>query len=182
MLQFFERGERHGHGRAPCARLVDDAVRAHAARPLPRQLPRPRRRARDPAGVRGASAIRVEYFGDEIERITRFDPLRGDVARGGRPRRGLSAARTTSRRASDIERAIGSIQRRAAPSASTSWRREGKLLERQRLEQRTRFDLEMLKEIGYCHGIENYSRHLSGRAAGRAAADPARLLSRRTSC
>ena len=47
-----------------------------------------------------------------------------------------------------------------------SWRRSERLLERQRLEQRTRFDLEMLREIGYCHGIENYSRHLTGRAAG----------------
>ena len=56
--------------------------------------------------------------------------------------------------------------------------RGGKVLEAQRLHQRTMFDLEMMKEIGYCHGIENYSRHLSGRAAGRAAADPARLPSR----
>ena len=53
--------------------------------------------------------------------------------------------------------------------------REGRLLEAQRLHQRTMFDLEMIKEIGYCHGIENYSRHLTGRVAGRAAADAARL-------
>ena len=52
---------------------------------------------------------------------------------------------------------------------------EGKLVEAQRLEQRTLFDLEMIKEVGYCSGIENYSRYLSGRAAGRAAALPVRL-------
>ena len=57
---------------------------------------------------------------------------------------------------------------------------EGKLLEAQRLEQRTRFDLEMMREIGYCAGIENYSRHLSGRKAGRAAADADGLLCRGT--
>ena len=58
----------------------------------------------------------------------------------------------------------------------------GTLLEAQRLHQRTMFDLEMIKEIGYCHGIENYSRHLSGRLAGRAAADAARLPARATRC
>ena len=57
------------------------------------------------------------------------------------------------------------------------FRKMNKLIEAQRIEQRTMFDLEMIQEMGYCHGIENYSRHLSGRAAGRAAADPARLLS-----
>ena len=74
-----------------------------------------------------------------------------------------------------MERAIVA-SRRARGAAGRAARREGKLLEAQRLEQRTRFDLEMLQEIGYCQGIENYSRHLSGRAPGRAAADPARLL------
>ncbi|HBL30851.1 MAG TPA: excinuclease ABC subunit B [Acidobacteria bacterium] len=108
--------------------------------------------------------LRVEYFGDEIERITRFDVLRGDVLY--ELDRIAVYPRTHYVTPKDrLERAIDGIkieleERLAILEA------EGKLLERQRLEQRTRFDLEMLKEIGYCHGIENYSRHLSGRAAG----------------
>ena len=108
--------------------------------------------------------IRVEYFGDEVERITRFDVLRGEsfleVDRMAvYPKTHYVTPRDR------MERAIVTIgteleERLAILEA------EGKYLERQRLEQRTRFDLEMLKEIGYCHGIENYSRHLSGRAPG----------------
>ncbi len=59
-------------------------------------------------------------------------------------------------------------------------REQNKLVEAQRLEQRTRFDLEMLLELGYCNGIENYSRHLTGRGPGRGAADPVRLPAGRT--
>jgi excinuclease ABC subunit B len=108
--------------------------------------------------------IRVEYFGDEIERITRFDVLRGDtLAEVERLALYPKTHYVTPR--DRMERAVVTIgdelgERLAVLEA------EGKLLERQRLEQRTRFDLEMLKEIGYCHGIENYSRHLSGRAPG----------------
>jgi len=108
--------------------------------------------------------IRVEYFGDEIERITRFDPLRGNVL--------LEVDRiavypkthyvTPKER---LEKAVEGIKAELEERLPLL-EAEGKLLERQRLEQRTRFDLEMLKEIGYCHGIENYSRHLSGRAPG----------------
>jgi len=108
--------------------------------------------------------IRVEYFGDEIERITRFDPLRGNVL--------LEVDRiavypkthyvTPKER---MEKAIVGIKAELDERLPLL-EAEGKLLERQRLEQRTRFDLEMLKEIGYCHGIENYSRHLSGREPG----------------
>jgi excinuclease ABC subunit B len=109
-------------------------------------------------------AIRVEYFGDEIERVTRFDPLRGDVV--DEPDRVAVFTRThyvTPRE--NLERAIGSIQVELRERLD-ELEAAGKLLERQRLEQRTRFDLEMLKETGYCNGIENYSRHLSGRRAG----------------
>ena len=110
------------------------------------------------------TAVRVEFFGDEIEKITRTDPLRGTpLQRLDRlalyPRTFYATPRET------LERAIGSIrieldQRLAELSAA------GRLLEAQRLHQRTMFDLEMIKELGYCNGIENYSRHLSGRAAG----------------
>jgi excinuclease ABC subunit B len=108
--------------------------------------------------------IRVEYFGDEIERISRFDVLRGDVYEEVEriavyPRTHYVTPKEK------MERAIDGIRLELAERLDVL-EAEGKLLERQRLEQRTRFDLEMLKEIGYCHGIENYSRHLSGRAPG----------------
>ncbi|HEV8577824.1 MAG TPA: excinuclease ABC subunit UvrB [Thermoanaerobaculia bacterium] len=108
--------------------------------------------------------VRVEYFGDEIERISRFDVLRGEAVQEVDRIAVYPKTHYVTPR-SRLERAIETIQ------DELRWRldeleTQGKLLERQRLEQRTRFDLEMLKEIGYCHGIENYSRHLSGRAPG----------------
>jgi len=108
--------------------------------------------------------IRVEYFGDEVERITRFDPLRGNVLQeidriAVYPKTHYVTPKER------MEKAIVGI-RAELEERLPLLEAEGKYLERQRLEQRTRFDLEMLKEIGYCHGIENYSRHLSGRAPG----------------
>jgi excinuclease ABC subunit B len=108
--------------------------------------------------------IRVEYFGDEIERITRFDVLRGDVLQeidriAVYPKTHYVTPKERLEKA--IEGIAAELEERLPLLEA-----EGKYLERQRLEQRTRFDLEMLKEIGYCHGIENYSRHLSGRAPG----------------
>jgi excinuclease ABC subunit B len=108
--------------------------------------------------------IRVEYFGDEIERITRFDVLRGDAVQEV-DRMAVYPKTHYVTPKSRLEMAIEGIKAELGPRLD-ELEREGKLLERQRLEQRTRFDLEMLKEIGYCHGIENYSRHLSGRAPG----------------
>jgi excinuclease ABC subunit B len=109
-------------------------------------------------------AVRVEYFGDEIEKITRTDPLRGTaLERLDRvalyPRTFYATPRET------LDRAAGTIrleldERLAELTAA------GRLLEAQRLHQRTMFDLEMIKELGYCNGIENYSRHLSGRRPG----------------
>ncbi|HEX3555110.1 MAG TPA: excinuclease ABC subunit UvrB [Thermoanaerobaculia bacterium] len=108
--------------------------------------------------------IRVEYFGDEIERITRFDVLRGSVLQ--EVDRIAVYPKTHYVTPKDrLESAVEGIRIELAERLAVL-EAEGKLLERQRLEQRTRFDLEMLKEIGYCHGIENYSRHLSGRAPG----------------
>ncbi|HEX4965771.1 MAG TPA: excinuclease ABC subunit UvrB [Thermoanaerobaculia bacterium] len=108
--------------------------------------------------------IRVEYFGDEIERITRFDVLRGNVLQDV-DRISVFPKTHYVTPQDRLESAVEGIKAELAERLAVL-EAEGKLLERQRLEQRTRFDLEMLKEIGYCHGIENYSRHLSGRAPG----------------
>ena len=109
-------------------------------------------------------AVRVEFFGDEIEKITRTDPLRGTaLQRLDRialyPRTFYATPRET------LERAIGTI-RLELDERLAELTEAGKLLEAQRLHQRTMFDLEMIKELGYCNGIENYSRHLSGRQPG----------------
>ncbi|HWZ85640.1 MAG TPA: excinuclease ABC subunit UvrB, partial [Thermoanaerobaculia bacterium] len=110
------------------------------------------------------TAVRVEFFGDEIEKITKTDPIRGTaLQRVDRlalyPRTFYATPRET------LERAIGTI-RIELDERLAELTKEGKLLEAQRLHQRTMFDLEMMKELGYCNGVENYSRHLSGRAAG----------------
>jgi excinuclease ABC subunit B len=109
-------------------------------------------------------AVRIEYFGDEIEKISRTDPLRGTALRRVDrlaifPRTFYATPRETLDRAVDTIK-IELEQRLAELSTA------GRLLEAQRLHQRTMFDLEMIKELGYCNGIENYSRHLSGRVAG----------------
>ena len=109
-------------------------------------------------------AIRIGLFGDEIDELLTFDPLTGrTISRRERvtvfPRSHFVAPRERTRRAMDGIKAE-LVGRRAALEA------EGKLLEAQRLSQRTMFDLEMIREIGYCHGIENYARHLNGRAPG----------------
>ena len=118
-----------------------------------------------------ASALRIEFFGDEIESITEFDPLRGKTLRGLARAEIFPASHyvTTSDR---LDQAIEGIRAELAERLAYL-RSEGKLLEAQRLEQRTQFDLEMLAEMGFCHGIENYSRHLDGRAPG---TPPATLL------
>ena len=110
------------------------------------------------------TAVRVEFFGDEIEKITKTDPLRGTpLHRVDRlalyPRTFYATPKET------LERAVGTI-RIELDERLAELTTAGKLLEAQRLHQRTMFDLEMIKELGYCNGIENYSRHLSGRAAG----------------
>jgi excinuclease ABC subunit B len=110
------------------------------------------------------AAVRVEFFGDEIEKITKTDPLRGTpLQRLERlalyPRTFYATPKET------LERAIGTI-RVELDQRLAELTKAGRLLEAQRLHQRTMFDLEMIKELGYCNGIENYSRHLSGRAAG----------------
>ncbi|WP_426731895.1 excinuclease ABC subunit UvrB [Myxococcus faecalis] len=109
-------------------------------------------------------AIRVSFFGDEVERITEFDPLRG-VTLGALDKIVIFPASHYVAGEDSRRRAIQTIRDELAEQLGT-FKREGKLLEAQRLEQRTMFDLEMIEQVGYCNGIENYSRHFSGRAPG----------------
>jgi len=109
-------------------------------------------------------AIRIEFFGDTIETISEVDALRGAVLR----RLGSAAIYPASHyvaSAAGIEQAIQSI-REELKERVAELRAANKLLEAQRLEQRTLYDVELLEEMGFCPGIENYSRHLDGRAAG----------------
>jgi excinuclease ABC subunit B len=108
--------------------------------------------------------LRIELFGDEVDELTSFDPLTGKAIRkhdkiAVYPKSHFVAPRDRTKKA------VETIKEELV------WRRgilesEGRLLEAQRLHQRTMFDLEMIREIGYCHGIENYARHLTGRAPG----------------
>ncbi len=109
-------------------------------------------------------AIRLEFFGDEIDAITRFDPLTGN------PRDSLSLitfypAKQFVTPADKLNRALSSI-RNELEHRIVELESQSKLLEAQRLRMRTEYDLEMLQEMGFCNGIENYSRHLSGRPPG----------------
>ncbi|HWV56254.1 MAG TPA: excinuclease ABC subunit UvrB [Longimicrobiales bacterium] len=109
-------------------------------------------------------AVRIELWGDEVERITRFDPVTGEtIVRLNRSAIYPATHFVTQR--PTIERAVQRI-RVELEERLLELRAAGKLLEAQRLEQRTNFDIEMLLEIGTCPGIENYSRHLTGREAG----------------
>ena len=109
-------------------------------------------------------ALRVELFDDEVESLSAFDPLTGEVVRK-LPRFTIYPKSHYVTTRETVLRAIGTIKEELAERLE-QLRSVNKLVEAQRLEQRTRFDLEMMQEIGYCNGIENYSRHLSGRAPG----------------
>jgi excinuclease ABC subunit B len=107
---------------------------------------------------------RVEFFGDEVERITVIAPLTGEVLEEKDRCLVFPATHYVAgpdKMAAALEAIEKELEERLA-----SFRRQGKLLEAQRLEQRTRYDLEMLREVGYCTGIENYSRYFDGRAPG----------------
>ena len=109
-------------------------------------------------------AVRIEYWGDEIDRICEIDPLRGEVL-GELERYGIYPGSHYVTPEEQRRKAIDSI-RAELKDRLQELQAANKLLERQRLEQRTMFDLEMLEQMGYCQGIENYSRHLSGRREG----------------
>ncbi len=111
-----------------------------------------------------ARAIRIEFWGDKVEAIREIDPLRGTTLRK-LPK--ITVYPASHYVTTDLTRRQAMAAIEAELSERLDWfRAQGKLLEAQRLEERTRFDLEMMKELGFCHGIENYSRHLTGRAPG----------------
>jgi len=112
----------------------------------------------------GEQALRVSLFDDVIESLTLFDPLTGELVHRI-PRFTLYAKSHYVTPRSTVLRAIEAIKAELRDRLDF-FQQQGKLLELQRLQQRTHFDLEMLNELGFCKGIENYSRHLSGRAAG----------------
>ena len=116
-------------------------------------------------------AFRVELWGDEIEAISEIDPLTGKVIKR-RDKLIVYPAKHFVTTKDKLERATLSIEEELRQRLEY-FKKKGKLLEAQRLEQRTKYDLEMLKEVGYCSGIENYSRHISGRKSGE---PPATLL------
>ncbi len=108
--------------------------------------------------------IRVEFFGDEIDRITELNPLTGEVL-GTLRHAGIYPASHYIVPQDKMAAALEEIERELEQRLEY-FRSEGKLLEAQRIEQRTRYDMEMLREVGFCSGIENYSRIISGRAPG----------------
>ncbi len=110
------------------------------------------------------AAIRVELFGDEIERLREVDLVSGKVI-GDRAHAAIFPATHYVTAPDQLQRAVADIEKELQEQLA-KFKQEGKLLEAQRIEQRTQFDLEMLQEIGFCSGIENYSRHLDGRPPG----------------
>ena len=110
------------------------------------------------------TAIRLELLGDTIEKISVVDTLRGEILEE-KKKVAIYPAKHFVTTYPQLEEAIKNIEKEL--EERLSWfRSQGKLLEAQRLESRTRFDIEMMREIGYCTGIENYCRHLSGRKPG----------------
>lgn len=112
----------------------------------------------------GETALRVELFGDEVERILEIDTITGEILAQRRHITVYPASHYVTTR-ENLQRAIGDIEAEAA-AQTAALKAQGKLLEAQRLSQRTNYDLEMMQEMGYCSGIENYSRHLTGRRPG----------------
>jgi excinuclease ABC subunit B len=109
-------------------------------------------------------AVRIELFGDQVERILVMDPLTGEIT-GEREELFIFPASHYVAGSARMQRAIAGIEAELAERLA-ELDREGKLLEAQRLRMRTAYDLEMLREVGVCNGIENYSRHIDGRAPG----------------
>jgi excinuclease ABC subunit B len=108
--------------------------------------------------------FRITFFGDEVERLTQFNPLTGEIF--DEPKEvSIYPAKQYLTDADRMKEAIADIEKELEERVAL-FNAEGKLIEAQRIEQRTRYDLEMLKEVGYCSGVENYSRHVDRRAAG----------------
>jgi excinuclease ABC subunit B len=162
MLHFFDVGDDSGMDRALRA-LVDMQYERTQMDLFPGSL-RARGDVLEVFPAYEETGIRVAYFGDEIESLCRFDILRGDALEEAERIAVFPKTHYVTTR-ERLEGAVNTIPKELAVRLDELEQQE-KLLERQRLEQRTRFDLEMLREVGYCHGIENYSRHLTGRAPG----------------
>lgn len=110
------------------------------------------------------TGFRISFFGDEVERIMEFDPLTGEIM--AEPLSvDIYPAKHYLAQEDKLKESIHNIEAELEERVRM-FKEQGKLLEAQRIEQRTGYDLEMLREVGYCSGIENYSRHLDGRAAG----------------
>jgi excinuclease ABC subunit B len=109
-------------------------------------------------------AVRIDYFGDEIETIQTFDPLKGTTLQTIEQISIFPASHYVTQKAT-LQRATRTIVQELKERVEF-FRQENRLIEAQRIDERTLFDLEMIQEIGYCNGIENYSRHLTGRLAG----------------
>ena len=112
----------------------------------------------------GEKSVRIEFFGDEIDRITEIDALTGEIV-GERNHVAIYPASHYATTQKKVEKAIVTIEEELEDRLKY-FKDNNKLLEAQRLEQRTRYDIEMLKEMGFCTGIENYSRHMSQRKPG----------------
>jgi len=110
------------------------------------------------------TGLRIEFFGDEIERISEINPLTGEIL-GERTKAAIYPAKHFVTSKPQLKEAIVGIEQELAGRLEY-FREVNKLLEAQRLESRTKYDLEMLKEVGYCSGVENYSRFLTGRQPG----------------
>ena len=108
--------------------------------------------------------VRIEFWGDEVERIVELDPLTGEIL-SERNDIDIYPAKHFVTSQEKLQDAIGDIEEELVEQLAIL-KRQDKLLEAQRLEQRTRYDVEMMRETGYCAGVENYSRHLGGRDAG----------------
>ncbi|MCP4112887.1 MAG: excinuclease ABC subunit UvrB [Desulfobacteraceae bacterium] len=109
-------------------------------------------------------AVRIEFFGDEIESIAEIDPLKGTVIKRLENIALFPASHYVTQK-STLQKAVESVTSELKQRIEY-FRNENKLIEAQRIEERTNFDLEMMLEIGYCNGIENYSRHITGRKPG----------------
>jgi excinuclease ABC subunit B len=112
-----------------------------------------------------SSAYRATFFGDEVESLQEFDPLTGELIHGDMEHIGVWPASHYNVREGTVERAVEEIGRELN-ARCMELEAEGKLLESHRLRQRTQYDMEMLREMGFCNGIENYSRILDGRMPG----------------
>lgn len=110
------------------------------------------------------TALRIEMFGDEIERLLTLHPLTGEVLSEEQEAFVFPASHYSASKAT-MDRAISAIEVELAEQLA-NFERSGKLLEAQRLRMRTTFDIEMIRQLGFCSGIENYSRHIDGRAPG----------------